>query len=91
MSEIFIKKGNIAVRKLGEEFMLYDNEHDKIHILNATGAILWDLLDGDNSILEIKGLMQKKFPEISPETISQDTDEIITKLKVERLIKLKNH
>lgn len=85
---MFIKKGNIAVRKLGEEFMLYDNEQDKIHILNATGAILWDLLDGNNSITEIKELLQKKFPEISPETISQDTDEIITTLKKEGLIKL---
>ena len=66
--------------------MLYDSNTDKVHILNETGIIIWELLDGKNTIPWIENELVEKFTDIPKETISKDLAEIIEKLKSEGLI-----
>lgn len=83
---IYKKQENISSRKLGTDLMLYDPKADKVHILNETGVIVWELTDGKNSINNIEEAFVKQFPDSTFKTISADINEIIEKLLSEKLI-----
>lgn len=83
---VYTKNQKISSRQLGNEIMLYDSENDKVHILNETGIIIWNLLDGKNSLDNIKEKLSKQFPEVKSEEILKDVNEIIEKLTREGLI-----
>lgn len=80
------RKPEISSRRLGAELMLYDPDADKVHVLNETGAIVWELLDGKNSIGYIEKILREKFNDTPKETISRDLAEIIERLKSEGLL-----
>lgn len=84
--QIYKKKKGLSERRLGDEVMLYDQEADKVHILNQTGAILWNLLDGEKSLQEIEDYFLRQFPDIKKDDLSKDIKEIIERLKEEGLI-----
>lgn len=66
--------------------MLYDQKNDKVHVLNETGALIWELLDGKNSLSDIESIFTKKFPDTVKKEISKDINEVIQKLVSEGLI-----
>jgi hypothetical protein len=37
---------NLVIRKLGDETLVYDTEHDEAHCLNSVAAMVWDHCDG---------------------------------------------
>lgn len=86
MQTIYKKKNGISARQLGGELMLYDTAQDKVHVLNETGVLVWELLDGNKALAEIEENMRQKFPDAPAETINKDLREIIAKLKQEGLI-----
>lgn len=83
---IYKQKESISTRKLGSDLMLYDKEADKVHILNETGALVWELLDGKLNIADIEKIFIQKFPGTKHEDISADINEIIKKLLSEKLV-----
>lgn len=85
---IYKKQEGISSRKLGNDLMLYDQKNDKVHVLNETGAIIWDLLDGKKDFLDIEKYFIRQFPDAKKEEISKDINEIIGKLLSEKLIVL---
>lgn len=85
---IYIKKKNISVRDLGNELMLYDGDTDKVHVLNETGAMIWNLINGKMPVSKIENELQNKFQDTSKETISSDLKEILKKLIDEGLVKI---
>lgn len=85
---IYRQKEGISSRKLGNDLMLYDQENDKVHILNETGAMVWELLSGKNKILDIENTFIKQFANTLPEELKRDINEILEKLVSEGLIEL---
>ena len=83
---LYKRKEEISSRKLGSELMLYDGDSDKVHVLNETGQVVWELLDGKNSKSHIEKNLKEKFNDTPKETISKDLTEIIEKLKAEGLV-----
>ena len=88
MSEetMYKQKKGVNIRRLGEDLMLYDPENDKVHVLNETGGLIWELLDGTNTVDKIEDMLKQRFKEMPAERISTDTGEILEKLKQEGLI-----
>lgn len=82
---IYKKRGDISVRSLGKDLMLYDEKNDKVHILNETGALLWNLLDGENKLLDIKKRFMEQFPDTDEKEILADINNIIERLAHEGL------
>ncbi len=80
------KKKGISSQRLGQDLMLYDSESDKVHVLNETGAIIWELLDGKNTMGKIEKILAQRFDDASPQDISKDIEEILRKLEKEGLI-----
>jgi len=83
---VYIKKGEISQRPLGNELMLYDKASDKIHVLNETGAILWNLLDGSKSISDLENAIAVQFKNIPLDQVATDTRELLENLVKEKLI-----
>ena len=83
---IYKKKKGISCRELGEELMLYDEKQDKVHVLNETGFLIWELIDGKNTIESIRELFASHFGNVPPEELQKDIDEMIERLESESLI-----
>lgn len=83
---IYKQKEGILCRKLSNELMLYDEKTDKVHILNENGALVWELLNEENCLLEIEKTLIDKYPDTTKEEISRDINEAIEKLLSEGLI-----
>ena len=80
------KKKGVSSQKLGQDLMLYDSESDKVHVFNETGAIIWELLDGKNTMGKIEEILAQSFDDASPQDISKDIEEILRKLEKEGLV-----
>lgn len=48
MSEAPRARDDLVFRPLGREWVLYDPESGKLHLLNAAAAVVWGLLDGEH-------------------------------------------
>ena len=72
----FEKDEAIVARRIGDEFILVPirqqaGELDSIYTLNGVGARVWELLDGQTPLDEIRDTIVEEF-EVSPEEAEAD-------------------
>jgi len=72
----FAKDESIVARRIGDEFILVPihqkaGDVDSIYTLNEVGARVWDLLDGQTPLREIRDTIVEEF-EIGPEEAEAD-------------------
>ena len=48
-----VRASGLWVRQSGDETVLVDGEHDRVHVLNETALALWELCDGETTIEEM--------------------------------------
>ena len=70
------KNEAIVARRIGDEFILVPihqkaGEVDSIYTLNEVGARVWDLLDGQTPLREIRDTIVQEF-EVGPEEAEAD-------------------
>jgi hypothetical protein len=51
-----------------------------IYVLNETGARIWDLLDGQRSLLDVQDILVSEY-DVSQETAGADIAEMVQQLK----------
>lgn len=54
------KKG-VALRRMGDECVLYDSEKGSIHIINAVAASVWEMCDGSRSLADMERELRAKY------------------------------
>jgi hypothetical protein len=65
-------------------FMVYDEDRDRVHYLNSTGALVLVLCNGANTLAEIAAALQAQFAlEQAPE---QDVAGVLDRLVDEGLV-----
>jgi len=60
----------LVIRDLGPERVIYDSEHDQVHVLNRTGRLVVELADGERTVPEITEALRARYvkvPDKSPE------------------------
>lgn len=72
------RRKDVVLKKLGKETLLYDPTTDKVHTLNETASLIWNLCDGKHSLGEIKKTIHENFS--IKETIEIEKD-ILKNLK----------
>jgi len=72
------QRKDVVVKKLGQDTLLYDPTTDKVHTLNQTASLIWNLCDGKHSLGEIKKALHENFS--IKETIEVEKD-ILKNLK----------
>ena len=55
------RKKGIALRRMGDECVLYDSEKGSIHIVNAVAASVWEMCDGSRSLVDMERELRAKY------------------------------
>jgi len=72
-----LRREGVRLQELQDEYMLYDEESDKIHILNRTAGSVWELCDGAHT-LEGMGKEMRRLHEVPPDVnLEEDLQQIL--------------
>ena len=81
----YAKNPSMVSRRIADEFILVPIRHnvgdlDSIYTLNEVGARIWELIDGNNSVREIRDRIVEEY-EVDPQIAEQDMTELVTQLE----------
>ena len=65
---------------LGDEFLFYDREQDRVHVLNGTAREIFLLFDGSRSEEEVAAALADKF-DVDLGQARDDVGDIATRLR----------
>jgi hypothetical protein len=87
---VYKKSNSVVFRKIGDEFILVPirqnaGDLDSIYTLNETAAYVWDLIDGQTTVGEIKEKILAEF-EVTAENAERDLSEHLRQLKALKAI-----
>lgn len=77
----------LSAEIVGRDFALHDGRSGKVHFLNRTGALVWDLADGSRSVGQILNELASAFGR-TPDELQVDVERILLELQGEGLIEL---
>ncbi len=85
------KTGDVVRRQIADEIILVPvrksaEELDSIYSINPMAAQIWDLLDGQKTLGEIRDLLLQQY-DVTPEELDRDIAEFVEQLKSEKLIR----
>ena len=85
MLKNYKKNESFVYRKIGDETILVpikDNvgDMDSLCNLNEVGAFIWEQLDGEERLLDIKNMLLDEF-QVSPERAQADLCDFVSQLK----------
>jgi len=64
---------------LGDEYLFYDRENDKVHVLNSTAREIFLLCDGERSEDDIADALAETY-DLDKATAGKDTQETLNRL-----------
>jgi hypothetical protein len=73
--------------RLGDEVVLVHLKTERMHVLNRTGARLWELLCGGSNWADIRSVMLTEF-EVTAGQLDAEMEDLVRVLSEERLIDL---
>ena len=81
----FRTSDSVVSRKIADEFILVpiqskSGDLDFIYTLNEVGGRIWELIDGQNQLIDIRNKIIKEF-EIGPEQADADIIEFLEQLE----------
>ena len=85
IDQVFQKNENFVFRQIDDETILVPIKNNvgdmgSIYNLNEVGAYIWQHLDGEETLSDIKNKIAVEF-EVSPETAEEDLMEFVDQLK----------
>lgn len=66
--------------------VVFDPDSNRAMALNATGVVLWHLLQECDSEAELKAALQKRYPDVPAEQLTADLAEFIGELRRRSLL-----
>jgi len=90
MNEIYSKNPDIIFRKIADEFILVPIRQKavdlrSVYTMNQTAAFIWELIDSQRSVLQIKEKVAEEF-EVGSGQVQADVSEILSQLEALSLI-----
>lgn len=71
--------GGLTGRDLGDEYLFYDHECDRVHVLNGTAREIFLLCDGSRSEEELVHRLVERF-HVDETTARRDVSETVRRL-----------
>jgi hypothetical protein len=92
LKSILAHSPSVVTRKTGNEYVLVpvtDNiaDMDSVYTLNATGAFIWEQIDGRKTVSEIIVAVTREY-DIDKETASNDVFEFVGNMREFLIIKI---
>ena len=73
---------------LDEEWVVYDSDGEKLHVLNSSAAVVWMLCDGQHSVGEIVDDVLEAFDgQVAQEQAETDVRDAIEEFETKGLLK----
>jgi hypothetical protein len=85
LDKVYKKSDSIVFRKIADEFILVPirqnvGDLESISTLNEVAARIWELIDGEKKVREIKDKIVEEF-EVTPQQAEKDLIEYLKQLK----------
>ena len=78
---------DVALRRVGSEWVLYDPAGDRAHVLNPTAAAVWAFCDGGHDPTAITEAIAQGIPSTEPATIRRDIEDVLRRFAAEGLLR----
>ena len=84
LQAVYTRDDNMVFRRIGEEMILVPIRRrtadlESIYTLNDTGAFIWEQLDGQRTLAEVRDALVAEY-EVTPEEAEADVLEFVTNL-----------
>lgn len=83
--QVFKQADNCLLEKMDDDILLYNPENTLTLHMNESSAVVWHLLDGQTSVLELINALQQQFPE-AKQQIEMDVLEVLEKMLANKVI-----
>ncbi|MBE0425856.1 MAG: PqqD family protein [Nitrospirae bacterium] len=85
LNKRYMKDPSVVFRKIAEEFIMVPikekaQDVESIYTMNEVAGRIWELIDGEKSLFEIKNVIIDEF-EVGPEVAEKDLVEFINQLE----------
>ncbi len=78
----------MVFRALGTEWVLYDPDTQKLHVLNLTAALVWSHCDGAHTVDALVRAVAEAFPSAPPQDqVEADVREALAAFSREALLR----
>ena len=67
-----LARSDITVQVIGDEVMLYDSDNEKIHVLNHSAYAIWQLCNGENSLVDMCEKLIAKYEDSNLDLVDDD-------------------
>ncbi|GIV80000.1 MAG: hypothetical protein KatS3mg050_4394 [Litorilinea sp.] len=71
---------------MGEELVVYDPEAQKIHFLNGTASLVWQLCDGRHPLPELAAALHIRFHVPADRNVEADVEALLAELDRQGLL-----
>jgi hypothetical protein len=82
-----VARPDLLLRRVGSEWVLYDAERERAHVLNLTAAVIWTYCDGEHERASIADAIAREAPGIDAQNIRSDVDDALRRFADEGLLR----
>ncbi len=55
------RQARLLTREIGDELAVYDEDRDRLHVLNRTAALVWRHCDGQRTVADLAALVSREL------------------------------
>lgn len=86
MSEGPTQRDDLEVNESADGLIVYDPQRDRVHHLNATASLVFELCTGANADTEVESLVAAAFPDADAAAVADEVRRCLVTLRDEGLI-----
>jgi len=87
MPALPVARTDVLLRRVGNEWVLFDAANGRAHVLNLTAAVVWTYCDGSHASQEIADAITREVPDApSPAAIRADVGVVLKRFADEGLL-----
>ena len=80
-------RDDVVSRQVDDEWVLYDPVSEKMHVLNVTASLVWNQLDGTQTLDELAALTREAFEQPpAVEVVARDVRAVLQQFASEGLL-----
>ena len=80
-------RGDVQLRRVGSEWILFDARQDRAHVLNHTAAIVWTYCDGTHEPDDMARAIAAELKDVSADAIRGDINQVLRRFANEGLLR----
>ena len=77
---------DIVLRRVANEWVLFDSTQGRAHVLNLTAAVIWTYCDGHHASAAIADAIVREVRDATPDRVQTDVDTALRRFADEGLL-----